>query len=383
MRPWRVFLIAVISAAFLVADCSALASGAPEEHFLDFSVDNYKVSFISGNLTAAVTYAWPKIVFQHSTDPFSATFEVGMPTMYLFNDTNGDGLFVRPEAVYMAYIDSFHGAIWNVSGVTFYNDTVGGEVALYTMSAPVALFSNVSDVEPSVSDWANITFWFEISEKAMTYSNSFGSYTVQGGTELRFNYTLDIRKEVNCTGLALEHLLKGGGSASMFLIRESSWRPGAHLTPVYSREDETLNGPDFTHKLSQTTLPCQEINFAKDDNTVQAFYHYSSEPIANVSGGLRPVEMNSSFYTTGTGMMLNVAYTMTNETTMLVHEGVIGIDEAGFAVRVRDWLEDNIVAILSVVAGIAAVVSVSVLLTRVWRKKRKPEGAGPTVQEKD
>lgn len=364
----------------MTAASSLSASGAPEQHFLDYSVDNYKVSFISGNLTAAVTYAWPRVIFQHSTSLLSATFEVGMPTMYLYNDTNGDGLFSKSEAVYIAHLGSLYDVTWNVSGVEFYNDTEGGEVALFTMSAPIALYRNVTDVDPSILNWANITYWFRISERAMTYSNSYGSYTVQGRSEMRFNYTLDIRDRMNYSGLALEHLLKGGGSASMFLVREGSGRPGGHLTPVYSREDETVNGSNFTHELSQSSLPYQEINFAKDDNTVQAFYRYGSEPLANVSGTVGPVGMNSSFFTTGTGMILHVAYALTNETTSISHEGVIGIDEAGFDLKVTDWVSDNLAAILAFVGGIMAIVSTSVVVTRL-RRMKSGSGEPPPSEE--
>ncbi len=379
MRRWRVVLIAMACAAMLGATSPVAASA--QEHFLDYSVDNYKVSFISGNLTAAVTYAWPRVIFQHSTDPFSASFEVGMPTIYLYNDTNDDGLFSRSEAAYFGYLGSFFDVVWNVSEVEFYNDTAGGEAALFRMSAPVSLFLNSTDVEPALRDWANITYWFRIYEKKMTFTNSYGSYDVQGKTELRFNYSLDIRQKLNYTGLALEHLLKGGGSASMFLLRESSGRPGAHLTPVYSREDETANGPEFTHQLSQTTLPYQEINFAKGDNTIQAFYRYDSEPMGNISGEVRPVEMGSCFYTTGTGMILHVTYAIDNETSSLTHDGMIGIDEAGFKVRVRDWFEDNIVAILSVIGMIAALVALAVFVTRV-RQKRQDDKSGSSKDPK-
>jgi hypothetical protein len=357
-------------------------AASAEEHFLDFSKDNFKVSFISGNLTAAITYAWPRVIFQHSTDLFSATFEVGMPTIYLFNDTNDDGLFSRSEATYTAYLGSLYDVTWNVSEVGFYNDTAGGEVALFTMSAPLSLYLNSTDVEPTIRDWANATFWFRICERKMTYTNSYGSYDVQGKTELQFNYSLHIRQKMNFTGLALEHLLKGGGSANMFLLREASSRPGGHLTPVYSREDETVNGPDFTHKFVQTSSPCQEIAFAKDDNTIQAFYYYSSEPLGNVSGSVRPVGMNSSFYTTGSGMILDVAYSVDNETSMLSHEGFIGIDEAGFKLKVRDWFENNIAAILAVTGGLMAVVATAVLVTKLRLRNRGARGGQDTPEPK-
>lgn len=366
----------------LAAVSSVPVARADDEHFLDFSVDNYKVSFISGNLSAAVTYAWPRVIFQHLTDPLSPSFEVGMPTMYLFNDTNNDSLFSRSEAMYTAHLGSFYDVVWNVSGIEFHNETVAGEVAQYRMSAPIALFRNSTDVEASIEDWANITFWFRITENPTICTNSYGDYTVRGKADLRFSFVLQVNKPINCTGLVLEHLLKGGGSSNMFLIREASSRPGAHLTPVYSREDETVNGLDFTHKLSQTNLPYQEINFAKDDNTIQAFYRYCSEPNADVSNISKAIGMNSSYYTTGTGMILHVAYEFSNDTTFMSHQGCIGLDDNGFTVRISDWFKENMTSILAVVGGIIAIVAIAVTLARCRRKKPGPEKASPSSDEK-
>src|SRR5512137_1518757 len=135
---------------------------AKEEHFLDYSEDNFKVVFISGNLTAAVTHDWPRVVFEHTTDPFSPTFEVGLPRLFLYNDSNDDGYFSISEVTYVSYMDENH-VNWNVSPVEFLNDSVSGEYAEFRMNTTLALYKGLDNNTIALADWANVTFWFKIS----------------------------------------------------------------------------------------------------------------------------------------------------------------------------------------------------------------------------
>jgi hypothetical protein len=380
-RLWRGASVAVLCAAFLIAESTLLVSGSAQEHFIDYSADSSKVVFMSGNLTAAMTYAWPRVIFQHSTDLFSPSFEVGLPMLYLFNDTNRDDLFERSEAVYTGYLDSYHNVTWTPNPVEFGNGTVSGEFAEFRMNASVSLYEHAEDLEAAVPDWGNISFLFRINQNPVMYSNSYGSYLVQGKTELMMNFTLMIGKRLNLTGLAVEHLLKGGGSTDMFMIREASSRPATFLTPVYSRNDELVNGLNFTNKISETYLPYQEILFAKEDSTVQAFYHYSSEPMRMVGGNLSASPMSSSYLTTGTGMLLHTAYVISNDTESLSHNASVGIIESGFNVHVSDWLKRNLAVIMAVVGSIVAIVSIG-LLVMALRKKPSPPQAPQQPRKK-
>jgi hypothetical protein len=250
------------------------------------------------------------------------------------------------------------------------------------MTATISLYDDQpTDTVPSIDDWANITFWFQITENPVTYTNSYGSYTVAGRTEMRMNFTLDILKKLNFSGLAVEHLLKAGGSTNMFQIRETSNADGWAMTTVSSRVDEGQYGLNFTHRLNQTSLPVQDINFAKEDGTVQAFYHYSSEPLVRTSGDYQPVATNSSYYTTGTGLMLYVSYPFSNDTASISHDLVLGIDENGFAGRVRDWLKENLPMIMVVSGSIIAVVAFALLASMVLRRQRDANGSKHTEAE--
>lgn len=368
------FAAALCLALALVA-CSGSASSS-QGHFLDFSEDNFKVVFISGNLTVAFTRDWPRAVFEHSTDLLTPTFEIGFSALYLFNDTNGDGVFARSEAVYVSYLDAHHNVSWNQSGVEFRNDTVGGEVASFGMHATLSLYAGLQAIEPAIVGWANMTMNFTISEKDMVFENSFGRFVVKGRTEVRSQVRLDILVPVDQAAVALEQRLSGGGSTYMLLLKERSAGGTPETTWVSGRDDETVFGDNFTHRLRQTDLPCQTIEFAKPDGTVQAFYNYSSEPLVVRSSRSVPVPMNSSYYTTGSGMVLHTVYALTNETTTIEHESSMGILESGFGSEVRDWFEENL-AVLFVVPGVLVATAAIVTMVLVRRMRRESRKAAP------
>jgi len=358
---------------------AAPSTAAADEHFLDYSEDNFKVAFMSDNLTAAVTHDWPRVVFHHSTDPFSPTFEVGFPRIYLFNDTNSDGEFTISEIEYVSYLDENHVA-WNVTPVEFQNDTVAGEYAHFRMNTTLDLYLGLDNETVAVSEWANITFWFRISERNVTCSNSQGSYVVKGRTDLSLNYTLDVLKGTNLTGIVVEQLLQGGASAYMFILKQKGSHAEVVDRMVSSRIDERIYGTNFTNDFLATSLANQEIDFAKEDGTVKAYYRWDSVPMMNSSGNEWDAPINCSFLTTGTGMILHSTYTVSNATGSLFQEASLGIDESAFTAKITDWIKENAVAIALFIGSIAAAVASATLFLR-YRKLSKAKAEKKDTEE--
>lgn len=354
----------------MMLSCMVATSRAvDEEHFLDYSEDNYKVAFMSDNLTAAVTHVWPRVVFYHSTDPFSPTFEVGLPRLYLYNDTNLDHEFEMSEVEYVSYMDENH-VEWNVTAVDFTNDTVAGEQAHFRMNATLDLYLGMDNQTVAMPEWANITFWFQISEKNYTLSNALGSYVIKAKTDLSFNYTLNVLKSVNQTEISFEQLLQGGGVAEMFTLKQKGSHAPVVDRMVSSRVDETVYGSNFTNDFMTTSLPRQEICYAKEDGTVKAYYRWDSLPMILSGGEILHTPVNSSFLTTGTGMLLHSSYPITNETETIHQEASLGIDESAFMDKITDWMKENALAITLFVGSIAALIAAAVLVAR-WRKRPK------------
>lgn len=354
---------------------------AKEKHFLEYSEDGFKSVFISGNLTAAVTHDWPRIVFEHSTDPFSSTFEVGFPRLFLYNDTNSDGYFALSELTYVSYLDQNH-VEWNVTPVEFHHDPVSGEYAAFRMNTTLALYNGLSNETVAVSDWANVTYWFRISERSTYSSNSLGSYLVRGKTDLAFNFTLDILKSIDATGVAFEQSLQGGGSTYMFVVREQGIHHSVVDEFVSARVDESVLGTNFTHGFSDTTLPDQQISFAKEDRTVQAYYEWDSEPTLTNGGNISVLSMESSYFTTNTGMTLHTVYPIGNGTGSIYQKGMVGIDESGFTGTIGNWVNENLWTIVAFTGGMAVLIVVSaVWLVRIRkhsaRKSEKSNGDQP------
>lgn len=363
--------VSLFCAVLLLSTVDLQSSAFKEEHFLDYSEDNFKVAFISDNLTAVVTHDYPRVLFHHTTDPFSPTFEVGFPRMYVFNDSNSDGEFALSEIEYVSYLDENH-IMWNVTSVEFQNNSVSGEYAHFRMNATLDLYLGLDNETVAIPEWANVTFWFGISERNQTFTNSKGSYEVKGRTDLSLNFTLDVMKATNLSGVAIEQLLQGGGSASMFILKQKGSHSDVVDRMVSSRFDERTYGTNFTNDFLPTSLPEQDISYAKDDGTVKAYYRWDSVPSINSSGNVSALPFNCSFFTTGTGMILHSAFTISNTTGSLFQEASIGIDESAFTARITDWLKENAGAIALIVGAIVAVAVSSVVLMR-RRKKAKPK----------
>lgn len=369
----QVAVIALLTAVLLLLlSLSLLLSGTPKR-FLNYSEDKYKVAFVSGNFTAAVTRDIPRVVFGHTHPVLSPEFGVSCPRLYLFNDTNGDGVFSKSEATYTSYLDSHH-VKWNMSSVEFGNDPGGNEYARVWMSTEASLYAGTEDVSdsPLISDWAVITFNYRISGLSANYSNAIGTYAVSGRTEMTMDFSITLLKPVASEGVVFEMYVNGGGSTNMISLRESSDGGIARLVNVSSSVDESTLGTNFTHRFMSTDRPLQDIYVAKEDGIVQAFYHFGSAPTNGSGARAGIVRMNSSYYTDGAGLVLDQAFFLTNTTDVVMQESSLGIDEIGFNVSVKDWFQDHLPMLMVVGGTIAAAILIPsfIILHRRYRNSR-------------
>lgn len=374
MRGLSGALLSILCFASLVITGSTSAFDEDEDFFVSYTVDDYKTAFISGNLTAAVTHDWPRVAFYHTEDIFSPTFEIGSPAIYLFNDTDGNGMFVRSEMTYLAYLDAHHNVTWNISDVVVGVDPLGGQYAVLNRWADIALFDDREALEPVIDRWARMSFSFKLTENPVTYQNELGAYVVKGKIDMRVNFTLEILSPVNSSGVVVEQSLKGGMNTNTFLLTEDLGLDYLVQTQALARIDETENGEDFAHRFNLSGLPSQRVDFAKEDGTVQAYYRVSSVPLLSQGAGATRTPMNCSYYTTGTGLVLHTALLVSNATGNITQDMSLGIDEAGFYTGVRDWLTENLPAIM-VVSGTAVVLVCLALFVIIRRRSRKEASA--------
>ncbi len=369
MAPGRLPVL-LLALALLPSCVPALAEGEDGDDYAIFvSVDETKVSIVSGNLTVAVTRDWPRVLFWHSVDPFSPTFEIGFPKLYLFNDTDGDGRFCRSEAVYTVYLDS-NRVEWNLSSVSSDYTYELGESVSFSMTATASAFNDTLDAPPAVESWANVTFWFRVAENPTTVTNPAGSYGLSGKTDMLVEMSIEVTNRTEFDAVALERFLQGGGTTEMFEILEDG-RGGSVSAVLSSRVDESVGDENFTRPLNMTDSAVQSIDFAKDDRTVQAFYSWGSEAV-DASGASPGVHLNSSCFTTGGGLILHSVVPLSNGTASISHDSSVGIVEEGFVGAMTDWIREHSLALGSSV-GVAAVVVV-VALHLVLRRRRLGRG---------
>lgn len=345
----------------------ALAETSQEDYQLLVSVDDTKVGFVSGNFTVAITLDWPRMIFWHTNDPFAPTFEVGFPKIHLYNETSGDSFYERAEALFTAPLDSSY-VSWNLTPIDHRFDPLLGEFAQFGMTGLVSLIDSFGNESVVVPGWAFTTVWFSIAERTASYSNSLGEYTVGGKTSLRVNMTIEVRKHLDVDGLCVEQYLQGGGTTDTFLLTELVDRE-VNITSVSARVDERDLGLDFAHQFRQTEEPQQEIRFSKEDGEVQAFYFWDSvSSVRNATASWGSARF-SSYITTGAGMTLHTTTPCEENLTSVAFASTVGIDEAGFTERIRDWAKEHLIGIS---AGVSALVAVVVLAVWFSRRKSRP-----------
>ena len=104
---------------------------------------------------------------------------------------------------------------------------------------------------------------------------------------------------------------------------------------------------------------------------MQALYRWGSEALVDIGANTSALPLNSSYFTTGNGMMLHSQIAVDNCTTQISHESIIGLIESGFVGSVTDWMREYSwpMALL-----ICVVVCLAVLSLLRWRRRRQPNG---------
>ena len=365
--------VAAICLSLLIVSLPLPVAADSEDYTLFVGVDDKKVTLLSGNFSARVTTDWPRVIFWHELDPFSPSFEISYPRIYVHNDSDCDGMYDAGEAGLTVFLDSNH-VEWNLTDIVQGFSKDCGEYASFGMSASLNAYL-VGENETLVwSDWANMTFWFFIAQLPIEYENTRGVYVVEGGTQLRMNFTLSISEDVDADCLVLEQFLQGGASTNTLHVYQSNADGGTEVCEVLATVDERLLGDNYSHKFNVTSSSMQKVQFAKEDGVVQAFYLWSSEAVMEAGEYGTAQIVNSSYFTTGNGMMLHSMLPIGNGTSEVSHEYSTGIDESGFVGSDRDWLREESVM---VAALILAAIAVSIVLLLIRRRMREPEGGNP------
>ncbi len=363
--------VAAVCLSLVIACLPVFVEADSEDYMLFVSVDDKKVTILSGNFSVRVTTEWPRVIFWHEVDPFSPSFEVSYPRMYMHNDSDRDGVFDSGEAGLTVFLDSNH-VEWNLTNIVQGFSEECGEYAYFGMRSSLNAYF-VGENETLVeSDWANMTFWFFIAELPIEYQNSMGGYVVAGMTQLRMNFTLSINKNLTMDNLVLEQFLQGGASTSVFHLYESTAEGDTEVNKITSTVDERLLEDNCSHMFNGTASPMQKVQFAKEDGVVQAFYLWSSDALLGTCENYSAYLVNSSYFTTGNGMMLHSLLPVGNGTTEVSHVCSTGIYESGFVGGVKDWLREE-----SVIASIMLATAVAIFVALwVWRRrlrKSQPE----------
>ena len=363
--PKRIIIMAIACFAMTTASVPGWSVNASDDYVLFVSVDDTKVCFLSGNFSVAVTRDWPRVIFWHDGDPFSPHFEVSCPRMYAHNDSDGDGVYDPQEAFLTMFLDSNH-VEWNMTPVDQGYTSELGRYATFGMSTEMNAYVVGDNETLKWPRWASLSFWFSISERLVELSNPKGVYIIGGSTQLRMNYTLTVNYCIDMDALVLEQFLQGGASTNMFHLTEYV-NGETSITEVDGTVDERESGDDFAHEFAAAPAPVQEILFAKEDGVVQAFYRWGSELVADPEGNASSIDIDSTYYTVGNGMMLHSRIAIGNCTDRMDLEASVGLFESGFVGSVTDWIREYSTPVILIVSVALA----ATILPFLWLRKRK------------
>jgi len=374
-------LRAAVAVILVMSPLASHATADSEEYTLFVKPDSTKVSIESGNLTMAVMWGWPRVCFWHTTDLLSPTFEVGFPRMYLFNDTDGNGMFSRSEANLTVFMDRYY-ADWVLSPVELSYNAELGEFARFSMYSNVSAYDPSGDGPPRIEDLANVTFSFAIAENPVVHESSPGTYVVDGKTNLWVGISVQLLNHTNLSCLATETFLQGGASTMLFNISGQAGLTGNEPLILSARTDETVLGGNFTRPLNETGASHLSIGYAKEDGEVRAFYARSSEATYGLDNTTANSTIPSSCYTTGSGLVLHSVMQVDEAPDSISVDSYLGIYDENFTARIRDLVKENLpvfAGIVGLLVIIAAVASFVVLRRRRQRRQNAPPGElGPS-----
>ena len=151
-------------------------------------------------------------------------------------------------------------------------------------------------------------------------------------------------------------------------------RDGRELQSLTDQFAFRIAGENYSHSLSTTSEPVQEIRFAKENGSVQALYRWGSEAVVGCGDNASACDLNSSYFTTGNGMMLHSQIAIDNRTSQVDYDSVIGLVESGFVGSMTDWIREYSWPITLIGGAILGLALLSVLR---WKKRR------PTREKED
>jgi len=374
------FRVAVaVIVAVSVPVCNVTANS--EEYTLFVKPDSTKVSIESGNLTLAVMWGWPRVCFWHTTDVLSPTFEVGFPRMYLFNDTDGNGVFSRSEANMTVFMDHYY-TDWVLSSVELSYSPELGEFARFSMYSNVSAYDPSGAGPPRIEDLANVTFRFAIAEKPVVRDSSSETYVVNGKTSLWIGMSVQFLNRTNLSCLATETFLQGGASTMLFNISGQTGFAGNDSLVLSARADETVIGDNFTRPLNETGTSHLSMRYTKDDGEARAFYSRSSSATYGLNNTTVNSTIPSSCYTTGSGLVLHSVMQVDEVSDSIYLDGYLGIYDENFTARIRDLVKENLPVFAGIVGGFVTIATVAsfVAFRRRQRRKQKtsPEELSPS-----
>lgn len=349
---------------------------------LSFTEDSQSITIYSGNLTTQFYKSTPEIVFFNTQDGGeNARFSIKYDQIICFNDS-GDGIIDLEETKYTAALSDFN---WQTSRVVSGEKEDTGAYIEFTISSEIDVSSyspgeeyvehgvkpgmpgsQITQTPPTgketVDGWAEIKFYFTITEKDVERSVDSSNYIIKGETEVKIDIEIIIQKELDISNIAIGQRLNADESEE----KTHEYR----LHEPEGIRDYTDMG-SVAYRYEYMDAPKQEIGFAQVDGEEQGFYSWTSSfESFYADGSKKTLEVETS-YLMNEGLHLFFSYPYDAGVEILYHDPSFGIIAEAFEKAVV-YIMDHVYSFtMGIVIALGVVSSWTYLKVRSEGKKEE------------
>jgi hypothetical protein len=341
-------VLALLVGISLLAGFWMLPGGAlAQDQVITYAETADAVLIETGDMEIAISKAFPAamIVPPDQDEPIMG-YGIVISSVFGYNATE-DGMLVLEEVPYRA---SFEHATWSMSGVSHEADPEIGETVIVEMTASLNMNRRVASYggdrpldsgEPGIEiidDWAQATVRFCVT--SYNYSAHYEdvadppSYDVNGSTELKFDISMDINKEIYAQDLAVDiglMMMEGYTFAPTSMPEQYLFH--GYQDDVVSESDPYENETDgdvqIVHEFTPRSEFKQLFTFVEDDREESYFGWASQAELGWTGEEDELVDIATLYRTDGESLRVYLSTPLDNTTVTVTHDPSLGLFGAG------------------------------------------------------
>ncbi|MEW5760207.1 MAG: hypothetical protein AB1779_05530 [Candidatus Thermoplasmatota archaeon] len=242
----------------------------------------------------------PEVLCAYSKNESIGKFKVVYTRLIGYQDKNMDGIYEVGEEVYEAMLTAMN---WFVTEVIISENMEYGKHIKYDALANLSM----KEIKTGrvIENWGEIKFTYIMSQNS--------SYMLIGEAEMKIDISIEIKKPINASGLALEQFL--------------SDETGNHGFGTYEEKKNIYKGDEeIKERVFVSKQEKQKIDFVSIKNEVShAFYSWLSKVNITYEDGKGIGEVLATYSTDGKVMRVFLSYPYNPKIKKIEHDPSIGV----------------------------------------------------------